>query len=170
MSLTLKVPEKLQLYGLYVYYVVHICDFGMLRVKSHSKLDCLDIPGNPNFLTFMFCNVNFNTPLPILSNFKQQFTKSPGENHLLFLHLTLDQFLVIRWWCLRIQHYQEILWLLFQFPWWARIILKEKKTGVSTFNPYNTHHWKKVWTAYKHWHECLFVGLRGKLGGRINLK
>ena len=26
-------PEKLQLYGLYVYYVVHICDFGMLRVK-----------------------------------------------------------------------------------------------------------------------------------------
>ena len=34
MSLTLKVPEKLQLYGLYVYYVVHICDFGMLRVKG----------------------------------------------------------------------------------------------------------------------------------------
>ena len=32
--LTLKVPEELQLYGLYVYYVVHICDFGMLRVKS----------------------------------------------------------------------------------------------------------------------------------------
>ena len=32
--LTLKVPEKLQLYGLYVYYVVHICDFGMLRVKK----------------------------------------------------------------------------------------------------------------------------------------
>ena len=32
-SLTLKVPEKLQLYGLYVYYVVHICDFGVLRVK-----------------------------------------------------------------------------------------------------------------------------------------
>ena len=32
-KLTLKVPEKLQLYGLYVYYVVHICDFGMLRVK-----------------------------------------------------------------------------------------------------------------------------------------
>ena len=31
--LTLKAPEKLQLYGLYVYYVVHICDFGMLRVK-----------------------------------------------------------------------------------------------------------------------------------------
>ena len=30
--LTLKVPEKLQLYGLYVYYVVHICDFGMLKV------------------------------------------------------------------------------------------------------------------------------------------
>ena len=33
-SLTLKVPEKLQLYGLYVYYVVHICDFGMLRVNQ----------------------------------------------------------------------------------------------------------------------------------------
>ena len=32
-TLTLKVPEKLQLYGLYVYYVVHICDFGMLRVN-----------------------------------------------------------------------------------------------------------------------------------------
>ena len=32
--LTLKVPEKLQLYGLYVYYVVHICDFGMLRVNK----------------------------------------------------------------------------------------------------------------------------------------
>ena len=32
--LTLKVPEKLQLYGLYVYYVVHICDFGMLRVTG----------------------------------------------------------------------------------------------------------------------------------------
>ena len=33
--LTLKVPEELQLYGLYVYYVVHICDFGMLRVNCH---------------------------------------------------------------------------------------------------------------------------------------
>ena len=32
-TLTLKVPEKLQVYGLYVYYVVHICDVGMLRVK-----------------------------------------------------------------------------------------------------------------------------------------
>ena len=32
--LTLKAPEKSQLYGLYVYYVVHICDFGMLRVKG----------------------------------------------------------------------------------------------------------------------------------------
>ena len=34
--LTLKVPEKLQLYGHYVYYVVHICDFGMLRVKEYQ--------------------------------------------------------------------------------------------------------------------------------------
>ena len=37
--LTLKVPEKLQLYGLYVYYVVHICDFGMLRVKVEKCWD-----------------------------------------------------------------------------------------------------------------------------------
>ena len=27
-------PEKLPLCGLYVHYVVHICDFGMLRVKK----------------------------------------------------------------------------------------------------------------------------------------
>ena len=33
-ALTLKVPEKLQLYVLYVYHVVHISDFGMLRVKN----------------------------------------------------------------------------------------------------------------------------------------
>ena len=33
MSLTLKVPEKLHVYGLYVHYVVHICDFDMLRVN-----------------------------------------------------------------------------------------------------------------------------------------
>ena len=33
LPLTLKVPKKLKLYGLYVYYVVLICDFGMLRVK-----------------------------------------------------------------------------------------------------------------------------------------
>ena len=32
--LTLKLPDKLQPYGIYVYYVVHICDFGMLRVKD----------------------------------------------------------------------------------------------------------------------------------------
>ena len=37
-SLTLKVPENLQLYGLYVYYVMHICDFGMLRVKMDDYL------------------------------------------------------------------------------------------------------------------------------------
>ena len=36
-TLTLNVPEKLQLYGLHVYYVVHICDFGMLRVKKGTK-------------------------------------------------------------------------------------------------------------------------------------
>ena len=36
--LTLNVPEKLQLYGLHVYYVVHICDFGMLRVKKKKLL------------------------------------------------------------------------------------------------------------------------------------
>ena len=33
-ELTLKLPQKLQLYGLYVYFMVHICDFGMLRVKG----------------------------------------------------------------------------------------------------------------------------------------
>ena len=37
-SLTLKLPDKLQPYGLYVYYVVHICDFGMLRVKWFTSL------------------------------------------------------------------------------------------------------------------------------------
>ena len=35
-DLTLKVPEELQLYGLYVYYVVHICDIGMIRVNSSA--------------------------------------------------------------------------------------------------------------------------------------
>ena len=38
-SLTLKLPGKLQLYGLKVYYVVHICDFGMLRVKSKRRYE-----------------------------------------------------------------------------------------------------------------------------------
>ena len=37
-ALTLKVPAKLPLYGLYVYYVVHICDFGMLIVKQPAKV------------------------------------------------------------------------------------------------------------------------------------
>ena len=37
-ELTLNMPENLQLYGLYVYYVVHICDFGMLRVKQECTL------------------------------------------------------------------------------------------------------------------------------------
>ena len=37
-NLTLKVPEKLQLYELYVYYVVHICDFGMVRVKKLANM------------------------------------------------------------------------------------------------------------------------------------
>ena len=36
--LTLNVPEELDLYGLCVYYVVHICDFGTVRVKfQHEK-------------------------------------------------------------------------------------------------------------------------------------
>ena len=43
MPLTLKLPEKLQLHGLYVYYVVHICDFGMLSVKGFSKPLSLDL-------------------------------------------------------------------------------------------------------------------------------
>ena len=37
-SVTLEVPEKLQVYGLYVYYVVHICNFGMLRVNQYTFL------------------------------------------------------------------------------------------------------------------------------------
>ena len=39
LHLTLKLPDKLQPYGLYVYYVVHICDFGMLRVKGTMHVD-----------------------------------------------------------------------------------------------------------------------------------
>ena len=39
LTLTLKLPDKLQPYGLYVYYEVHICDFGMLRVNS-SQTGC----------------------------------------------------------------------------------------------------------------------------------
>ena len=34
-------PKKLQLYELYVYYVVHICDFVMLRVKDGEITDLL---------------------------------------------------------------------------------------------------------------------------------
>ena len=48
-----KLPDKLQPYGLYVYYVVHICDFGMLRVNSnpveliHSAFLFLLLPSPP---------------------------------------------------------------------------------------------------------------------------
>ena len=38
LPLTLNVPEELHLYGLCVYYVVHICDFGMLRVNLIAKV------------------------------------------------------------------------------------------------------------------------------------
>ena len=45
----LKVPEKLQVYGLYVHYVVHICDFGMLRVKDVPHLIlCATWPRRPS--------------------------------------------------------------------------------------------------------------------------
>ena len=37
LHLTLKVPGKLPLYGLYVYYVVHICDFGMLSYAMEHR-------------------------------------------------------------------------------------------------------------------------------------
>ena len=37
-ALTLKAPDKLQLYGLYVYYVVHISDFGMIELTIHTEL------------------------------------------------------------------------------------------------------------------------------------
>ena len=57
--LTLKVPEKLQLYGLYIYYVVHICDFGMLRVNILH--DCLfDVKKNiVNVLDILACYIHF---------------------------------------------------------------------------------------------------------------
>ena len=32
-TLTLKLPDKLQPYGLYVYYVVHICDVELIRLR-----------------------------------------------------------------------------------------------------------------------------------------
>ena len=50
--LTLKVPEKLPLYGLYVYYVVHICDFGTLRVNDvkHLRNEKRKITHPPFFL------------------------------------------------------------------------------------------------------------------------
>ena len=35
--LTLKAPDNLQLNGIYVYHVVHICDFCMLRVQEQKK-------------------------------------------------------------------------------------------------------------------------------------
>ena len=38
-SLTLNMPEELHFYGLCVYYVVQICDFGMLRVNN-SRPEC----------------------------------------------------------------------------------------------------------------------------------
>ena len=42
--LTLKLPDKLQPYGLYVYYGVHICDFGMLRVNDLTYIKpCIQI-------------------------------------------------------------------------------------------------------------------------------
>ena len=61
--LTLKVPEKLQLYGLYVYYVVHICDFGMNQTggveSTPPSTFCAIIsrnffPAHRAFATFFF--------------------------------------------------------------------------------------------------------------------
>ena len=51
MSLTLNMPEELHLYGLCVYYVVHICDFGTssgnfnwcVFIKSHDRILTHDI-------------------------------------------------------------------------------------------------------------------------------
>ena len=68
-SLTLKVPEKLQLYGLYVYYVVHICDIGMLRVNIEIQvliwieLHCCfgaNIHGYDGILCAHICSKLFN--------------------------------------------------------------------------------------------------------------
>ena len=50
MLLTLKLPDKLQPYGLYVYYVVHICDFGMLRVNTSKT----------NVMVFSYRNIDFD--------------------------------------------------------------------------------------------------------------
>ena len=54
LSLTLKVPERLHLFGLYVYYMVHICDFGRLRVKGGIDFLCMgwSLPNR----TSVFCN------------------------------------------------------------------------------------------------------------------
>ena len=54
LDLTLKVPEELQLYGLYVYYVVHICDFGKLRVNMKitcTKRECVKLMWGLNHYT-----------------------------------------------------------------------------------------------------------------------
>ena len=53
-TLTLRVPENLQLYGLYVHYVVHVCDFGLLRVEQWVIQWKLDITRSL-IGTGMFC-------------------------------------------------------------------------------------------------------------------
>ena len=51
-QLTLKLPDKLQPYGLYVYYVVHICDFGMLRVNQYFIKTIYGTKGLWMFVTY----------------------------------------------------------------------------------------------------------------------
>ena len=52
-------PEKLQHYGLYVYYVVHICDFGMLRVKptKYEHQENLRMRGARSRAWFFFLHI-----------------------------------------------------------------------------------------------------------------
>ena len=67
--LTLKLPAKLQPYGLYVYYVVHICDFGMLRVKTDHSCKVLwpvnqrDRVKHANMKSTVYSTCSFNVIL-----------------------------------------------------------------------------------------------------------
>ena len=58
--LTLKLPGKLQPYGLYTYYVVHICDFGMLRVKTKPVLKRFTVYQKYTLALKSFVETNLN--------------------------------------------------------------------------------------------------------------
>ena len=48
-------PEKTELYGLCVYYVVQICDFGMLRVNEIKLFLGILLVGHPGTLWLLAC-------------------------------------------------------------------------------------------------------------------